>query len=301
MSDVIRVSTPYKLVSRDHNPDRSTVLVGRNGSTGGVPIGPGTFTLVAGPCAIESLDQALESAEMAKAAGATLLRGGAFRPRSSPHAFQGLGKSGLHILAEAGAATGLPVVTEVTEVSDVKLVTDYVDMIQIGARNMQNFGLLNAVGEVQKPVLLKRGIQATVEEWLMAAEYVAQRGNLDIVLCERGIRTFEPATPATLDLSSVPTAQRLSHLPVIVDPTHASGRRDLVLPLARAAIAVGADGVLVDVHPDPESALCDGPQALAGPDIRELASAIRRLSPLVGRKSGDIIGAVPASRTGDLD
>nr|WP_211659076.1 3-deoxy-7-phosphoheptulonate synthase [Phytoactinopolyspora halophila] len=285
VADVIRISTPYKLVSRDQGPERSTVVVGRDATRAGVPIGPDHFTLLAGPCAVESLDQTLESAEMAKAAGATLLRGGAFRPQTLPYAFHGLGKSGLRILAEAGAATGLPVVTEVTEVSDVALVAEHADMLQIGARNMQNFGLLNAVGATRKPVLLKRGIQATIEEWLMAAEYVAQRGNLDIVLCERGIRTFESATPATLDISSVPTVQRLSHLPVLVDPTHASGRRDLVLPLSRAAIAAGADGLLVDIHPDPESALCDGPQALAGPEIRELAAAIRRMAPLVDRQT----------------
>ncbi|WP_129669119.1 3-deoxy-7-phosphoheptulonate synthase [Phytoactinopolyspora endophytica] len=288
VSEVIRVSTPYKLVSRDHYPGRSTVVVGGRDGRPEVRIGPGYFTLVAGPCAVESLDQTLESAELAKAAGATLLRGGMFRPWSSPRAFRGLGKSGLHILAEAGVATGLPVVTEVSDANDVEPVAEYADMLQVGARNMQNFAMLDAVAQAAKPVLLKRGIQATIEEWLMAAEYIAQRGNLDIVLCERGIRTFEPSTPATLDISAVPTVQRLSHLPVIVDPTHASGRRDLVLPLARAVIAVGADGVLIDVHPDPDSALCDGPQALAGSEVRELASAIRRMAPLVDRDPVDV-------------
>ena len=217
------------------------------------------------------------------AAGATLLRGGAFKPRTSPYAFQGLGLEGLEILADVRAATGLPVVTEVVDARDVPLVAEHADMLQVGTRNMANVGLLQAVGDAGRPVLLKRGMTATVEEWLMAAEYIAQRGNLDVVLCERGIRTFEPATRNTLDISAVPVVQSTSHLPVIVDPSHAAGRKDLVVPLARAAIAVGADGVIVDVHPQPETALCDGPQALAGADLRELAQAVRRLPKAVGR------------------
>ncbi|NDL57325.1 3-deoxy-7-phosphoheptulonate synthase [Phytoactinopolyspora mesophila] len=293
VADVIRVSTPYKLVGLARPPGRSTVFVGRTDTRPGVPIGPGVFTLLAGPCAVESLEQTFEAAEMARAAGATLLRGGAFRRHSSTLAFEGLGEAGLQILAEAGHATGLPVVTEVTEVGDVELVAGYADMLQVGARNMQNYALLDAVGRLPKPVLLKRGIQATIEEWLMAAEYIAQRGNLDIVLCERGIRTFEPATPATLDISAVPMVQSLSHLPIIVDPAHASGRRDLVLPLSRAALAAGADGILIDVHPDPESALCDGPQALGGADIRELASAIRRLAPVMDRRNAEVATPAP--------
>ncbi len=256
-----RISDPYKLVSRQHHPDRSTVWVGARTQ---VPIGPDTFTLIAGPCAVESRDQTLEAAQMAKSAGATLLRGGAFKPRTSPYAFQGLGIEGLEILADVGTATGLPVVTEVVDARDVPVVAEHADMLQVGTRNMGNVGLLQAVGKAGKPVLLKRGMTATIEEWLMAAEYVAQRGNLDIVLCERGIRTFETAYRNTLDVSAVPAVQATSHLPVIVDPSHAAGRKDLVVPLARAAIAVGADGVLVDVHPHPELALCDGPQALAG-------------------------------------
>ncbi|NEE01841.1 3-deoxy-7-phosphoheptulonate synthase [Phytoactinopolyspora halotolerans] len=297
VAEVIRVSTPYKLVSRHHFPSRSTVVVGGSGGRPEVRIGPEYFTLIAGPCAVESLDQILETAELAKAAGATLLRGGTFRPWSSAETFRGLGRSGLHMLAEAGAATGLPVVTEAADARDVEAVAEQADMLQVGARNMQNFALLDAVAQSGKPVLLKRGIQATIEEWLMAAEYIAQRGNLNIVLCERGIRTFEPTTPATLDISAVPTVQRLSHLPVVVDPTHASGRRDLVLPLARAVIAVGSDGVLIDVHPDPESALCDGPQALAGADVRVLASAIRRLAPLLDRDTADVTSVlVPEPR-----
>ncbi len=290
VADVIRVSTPYKLVSLHNHPGRSTVVVG--GAERGVPIGPGTFTLVAGPCAVESAQQTFEAAEMATAAGATLLRGGAFKPRTSPYAFQGLGEQGLRILAEVREATGLPIVTEVLDAHDVPLVASYADMLQVGTRNMHNYALLQAVGRAQLPVLLKRGMQAAIEEWLMAAEYVAQRGNLDIVMCERGIRTFETATRNTLDIAAVPVVQQLSHLPVMVDPSHSGGRRDLVLPLARAAIAVGADGILVDVHPAPEEALVDGAQALVGADLRELASAVRRLPPLVGRQPAQRLAAV---------
>jgi 3-deoxy-7-phosphoheptulonate synthase len=281
VADVHRISDPFKLVSRQHHPERSTVWVGRPGHE--VPIGPETFTFIAGPCAVETPTQTLEAAEMARAAGATLLRGGAFKPRTSPYAFQGLGMRGLEILADVRETTGLPVVTEVVDARDVAVVAEYADMLQIGTRNMANFGLLQAVGEAGKPVLLKRGMTATIEEWLMAAEYVAQRGNLDVVLCERGIRTFEPTTRNTLDISAVPVVQSTSHLPVIVDPSHAGGRRDLVVPLSRAAIGVGADGVIVDVHPDPEHALCDGPQALLGADLRALAQAVRQLPPAVGR------------------
>jgi 3-deoxy-7-phosphoheptulonate synthase len=275
VSDVVRITAPYKLVSREHRRERSVIKVA------GVPIGPDTLTVIAGPCAVETAEQTLASALMAKAAGASLLRGGAYKPRSSPYAFQGLGEAGLKILADVRAETGLPVVTEVVDPADVDLVASYADMLQVGTRNMQNFPLLQAVGGVGKPVMLKRGMNATIEEWLMAAEYIAQRGNLDIVLCERGIRTFEKATRNTLDISAVP--ERLSHLPVIVDPSHSGGRRDLVVPLSRAAIAVGADGIIVDVHPHPESALCDGPQALVDSDLRELASVAAHLSPLVGR------------------
>jgi 3-deoxy-7-phosphoheptulonate synthase len=281
VADVHRISDPYKLVSRQHHPDRSTIWVGPEGMQ--VPIGPDSFALLAGPCAVETPEQTLEAAQMAKSAGATILRGGAFKPRTSPYAFQGLGVRGLEILADARAATGLPVVTEVVDARDVGVVAEHADMLQIGTRNMANFGLLQAVGEAGKPVLLKRGMTATIEEWLMAAEYIAQRGNLDIVLCERGIRTFEPATRNTLDISAVPVVQATSHLPIIIDPSHAAGRKDLIVPLARAGIAAGADGVIVDVHPTPETALCDGPQALEGGLLRELATAVRRLPELLGR------------------
>ena len=284
VADVMRVTAPYKLVSRDNHPERSTIRVG------GVPIGPGTVTLIAGPCAVETPQQTLEAAQMAKAAGATLLRGGAYKPRTSPYAFQGLGEAGLRILADVREQTGLPIVTEVVDAHDVELVASYADMLQVGTRNAQNFALLQAVGGIGKPVMLKRGMNATIEEWLMAAEYIAQRGNLDIVLCERGIRTFETATRNTLDVSAVPVAQRLSHLPVIIDPSHSGGHRDLVLPLTRAAIAVGADGVIIDVHPHPEQALCDGPQALVDGDLDELARVMREFPPLLGKiAAGDAL------------
>lgn len=278
VQSVTRISAKYKLVSREHHAERSTVYVG------GVPIGPDTVTLVAGPCAVETPEQTLEAARMAQSAGAVLLRGGAYKPRTSPYAFQGLGELGLKILADVRAETGLPVVTEVVAAHDVEMVARYADMLQIGTRNMSNFGLLQAAGEAGKPVLLKRGMNATIEEWLMAAEYIAQRGNLDIVLCERGIRTFETATRNTLDISAVPVVQRLSHLPVMIDPSHSGGRRDLVLPLSRAAIAVGADGVLVDVHPHPEQALCDGPQALVTEDLQKLSAELDDLTAVVGRR-----------------
>jgi 3-deoxy-7-phosphoheptulonate synthase len=274
----VRVSSKYKLVSREHRAQRSVIWVR------GIPIGPWTTTLIAGPCAVESPEQTLAAARMAQAAGATLMRGGAYKPRTSPYAFQGLGERGLRILAEVREETKMPVITEVIDARDVDTVAAYADMLQIGTRNMQNFALLQAAGSCGLPVMLKRGMSSTIEEWLMAAEYIAQRGNLDIVLCERGIRTFEPATRNTLDISAVPVVQRLSHLPVIVDPSHSGGRRDLVLPLIRAAIAVGADGVIVDVHPHPETALCDGAQALSHDDIPELASAVSDLSDYMGRR-----------------
>jgi len=279
VADAKRITAPYKLVSADNHTKRSTVRVG------GVPIGPDTFTLIAGPCAVETPEQTLESALLAKRAGATLLRGGAYKPRSSPYAFQGLALAGLRILAEVREQTGLPVVTEVLDVKDVDDVAEYADMVQIGARNMQNFGLLQAVGGIGKPVMLKRGLSATYEEWLMAAEYIAQRGNLDIVLCERGIRGFEPAIRNMFDVSAVPMMQLLSHLPIIVDPSHSAGRRDLVVPLARAGIAAGADGVMVDVHPHPERALVDGAQALTGASLDELAEVVTTLPALLGRTS----------------
>jgi 3-deoxy-7-phosphoheptulonate synthase len=280
VGQVTRVSVEYKLVSREHHPERSVVYVR------GVPVGPNTVTLIAGPCAVETPEQTLEAAKMALAAGATMLRGGAFKPRTSPYAFQGLGEEGLKILADVREETGLPIVTEVVSADDVAMVAEYADMMQVGTRNMQNFALLQAIGEAGLPVMLKRGMSSTIQEWLMAAEYIAQRGNLEIVLCERGIRTFETATRNTLDIAAVPVAQRLSHLPVIVDPSHSGGRRDLVIPLSRAAVVAGADGVIVDVHPDPASALCDGPQALVREDLDQLGRSISDLATFMGRKPG---------------
>ena len=279
VAETMRITAPYKLVSAQNHTKRSTVRVG------GVPIGPDTFTLIAGPCAVESAEQTMAAAAMAKRAGATLMRGGAYKPRTSPYAFQGLGEDGLRILSEVRTVVGLPIVTEVMEPSEVDVVAEYADMLQIGARNMQNFGLLQAVGTIGKPVMLKRGLSSTYEEWLMAAEYIAQRGNLDIVLCERGVRSFEPAIRNMLDVSAIAMVQNLSHLPIIVDPSHAAGRRDLVVPLARAGMAAGADGVMVDVHPRPETALVDGAQALFGPSLDELAEAVATIPAMLGRTS----------------
>jgi len=279
VAETMRITAPYKLVSAQNHSKRTTIRVG------GVPIGPDTFTLIAGPCAVETPEQTVEAARMAKHAGATLLRGGAYKPRTSPYAFQGLGVDGLRILAEVRDELNLPIVSEVLDIGDVDTVAEYADMLQIGTRNMQNFALLQAVGATGKPVMLKRGLAATYEEWLMAAEYIAQRGNLDIVLCERGLRTYEPSIRNMLDITAVTMVQRLSHLPVIVDPSHAAGRRDLVVPLARAGIAAGADGVMVDVHPNPETALVDGAQALFGESLDELAQAVSTIPPLLGRTS----------------
>ena len=275
---LIQVGKPYKMVARALHPQPTTVKVGP------AAVGRETFTLIAGPCAVESEEQALAAARGAKEAGATILRGGAFKPRTSPYSFQGLGARGLEILAQCRDDTGLPVVTEVMEPRDVELVASWADALQIGTRNMSNFSLLKEVGATNKPVLLKRGFSATVEEWLMAAEYVAQRGNSEIILCERGIRTFEPSTRNTLDLGGMAVAQLESHLPVIVDPSHAMGHKELVAPMARAAIAAGADGVMIDVHHDPSEALCDGPQALTPGDLLELSRELEALAVALGRQ-----------------
>jgi len=274
---VIQVGKPYKMVARDLHPEPTTVKVGTT------PVGRAAFTIIAGPCAVESDEQALAACLAAKEAGATILRGGAYKPRSSPYSFQGLGKRGLEILAECRERTGLPIATEVLDARDVELVAEWADCLQIGTRNMQNFGLLREVGQTKKPVMLKRGLSATVEEWLMAAEYVAQRGNSEIILCERGIRTFETATRNTLDLGGMVVAQEESHLPVIVDPSHAMGVRELVAPMALAALAAGADAVMVDVHADPENALCDGPQALTPAQVLDLGGELRSIAAALGR------------------
>lgn len=278
VEDVIRVSRAFKLVSNDAQPRPSTVMVGDK------PIGRDTITLIAGPCAIETPEQTRLACEMARDAGATILRGGAYKPRTSPYAFQGLGEVGLDILHEVSRDLGLPFVTEVVTPADVETVASKADMLQVGTRNMQNFQLLKEVGLAGKPVLLKRGMTATIEEWVMAAEYIAHTGNLQVVLCERGVRTFEPMTRNTLDVSAVPVVQSLTHLPVIIDPSHSGGKRELVLPLIRAAIAVGADGVIVDVHPSPETALCDGPQALIDTDMPVLRETMARFGLASGRR-----------------
>ncbi len=267
----IPVSKPYKMVGLEWHPERSVVAVG------GVAIGGGSLTVAAGPCAVESEQQLVATATGVAAAGASLLRGGAYKPRSSPYSFRGLGAEGLDHLRRAREITGLPVVTEVLAPADVALVADAADMLQVGTRNAQNFSLLEAVGESGKPVLLKRGLSNTVEEWLLSAEYVVAHGNPDVVLCERGIRTFETATRNTLDLSAVPLVQSLSHLPVIVDPSHATGHRHLVPAMALAAVAAGADGLLVEVHPSPDDALSDGPQSLTLEQFSQLMNDVRRL------------------------
>jgi 3-deoxy-7-phosphoheptulonate synthase len=274
---LIQIGKPYKMVARALHPQPTTVKVGP------AAVGRELFTMIAGPCAVESEEQAMEAARSAKDAGATILRGGAFKPRTSPYSFQGLGARGLEILAECRSETGLPVVTEVLEPRDVELVAAWADALQIGTRNMQNFALLKEVGATSKPVLLKRGLSATIEEWLMAAEYIAQRGNSEIILCERGIRTFEPSTRFTLDLAGMAVAQQESHLPVIVDPSHATGLKELVAPMARAAIAAGADGVMIDVHANPGAALCDGPQALSPDELQVLSKELHTLATALGR------------------
>jgi 3-deoxy-7-phosphoheptulonate synthase len=278
VEDVIRVSKPYKLVSNDAHPRPSTVWVGDT------PIGRETVTLIAGPCAVETEEQTADACAMARDAGATILRGGAYKPRTSPYAFQGLGEAGLDILHDVARDVGLPFVTEVVTPADVETVAAKADMLQVGARNMQNFQLLKEVGMAGKPVLLKRGLTATIDEWIMAAEYIAHTGNLQVVLCERGIRTYEPMTRNTLDVSAVPVAQSLTHLPVIIDPSHSGGKRELVMPLIRAGIAVGADGIIVDVHPRPEVALCDGPQALIKDDVLSLRDTMVRYATAADRQ-----------------
>jgi len=250
----------------------------------GIRFGGGEFAVMAGPCAVENRDQLLTTARSVRDSGAAMLRGGAFKPRTSPYSFRGLGAEGLQHLAEARRETGLPVVTEVVNPTDVGVVAQSTDMLQVGTRNAQNFSLLEAVGESSKPVLLKRGLSNTVEEWLLAAEYVVSHGNPNVVLCERGIRTFETATRNTLDLSAVPVVKSLSHLPVIVDPSHATGHRHLVQPMALAALAAGADGLLIEVHPDPESALSDGAQSLSLPMFADLMERLRRLAVSLDRR-----------------
>jgi 3-deoxy-7-phosphoheptulonate synthase len=279
VQEVIRVSKPYKLVSRDTKPD-NTVIKFPNSP---VTIGGKDLAIVAGPCGIESRDQAFATAERVARAGAQFFRGGAYKPRTSPYSFQGLGEEGLKIMAEVRDRFGLLIITEAVDYESLDLVDQYADVIQIGARNMQNFSLLKRAGRARKPVLLKRGISATLEEFLMAAEYIMSEGNYNIVLCERGIRTFADHTRNTLDLSIVPAVQRLSHLPIIVDPSHGTGKRNKVTPLSRAAIAVGADGLIVEVHHDPDRALSDGMQSLYPDQFDALMQQVRQIAAVLGR------------------
>ncbi len=275
---VVPILKPYKLASSQITHGERTVL-----DIGGRKVGGDHFALIAGPCTVESRDQMMDTARVVRDAGATLLRGGAYKPRTSPYAFQGLGQEGLRLLAEAKAETGLPIVTELMDIGDIDAVMEVADVVQIGARNMQNYPLLAEIGRSGRPALLKRGLSATLDELLMAAEYILKEGNPNVMLCERGIRTFETAYRFTLDLMAVPVLKELSHLPVIVDPSHAAGRRDLVGPLSLAAAAVGADGIIVEVHPNPDEAICDGPQALRAEEFAEYALSVERAAALAGK------------------
>jgi 3-deoxy-7-phosphoheptulonate synthase len=277
---VCPVAKRYPLVSRQFHSANTTVRVGR------VAAGPGAFQVIAGPCSVENERQTLETAREVRVAGATIFRGGAFKPRTSPYDFDGLGREGLRLLQQARKETGMPIVTEVLSPEDVDLVAGVADMIQIGTRNAQNFALLHAAGSSGKPVFLKRGMASTVEEWLHAAEHIAARGNSQIILCERGIRTFETSTRFTLDLSAVAVAKKETHLPVFVDPSHGAGRADLIAPLARAAVAVGCDGLMIEVHPDPKHAMSDAAQQVTPAVFNELMDAIRPFVALMGRRLG---------------
>ena len=276
--EVIPVSHAYKLVSREVKGENTVVQVGP------VAVGGSELVLVAGPCAVESTEQMIAIARAVKAAGAHILRGGAFKPRTSPYSFQGLGEAGLKILAEARDATGLPVVTEALDTESVDLVEKYADAIQIGARNMQNFSLLKRAGKSRKPVILKRGLSATLEEFLMSAEYILSEGNYSVILCERGVRTFSDFSRNTLDLAIVPAVKKISHLPILVDPSHGTGRREKVAPLSRAAAAVGADGLMIEVHNDPNRALSDGPQSITPEMFVDLVADLRKIAPVIGRR-----------------
>lgn len=278
VAEVIHVSQPYKQVSREWRPENTIVELAP-----GVRVGGNEVVIIAGPCSVESEAQIIEAAHQVKAAGATALRGGAFKPRSSPYAFQGLGKRGLELLALAREETGLPVVTEAMDEEGARLVAQYADCIQIGARNMQNYSLLKAVGRLEKPVLLKRGLAATVTDLLMSAEYLLAEGNGKVILCERGVRSFDPAVRNMFDLTAIPIVHKLSHLPIVADPSHGTGARDKVTPMARAALAAGADGVLVEVHPAPDQALSDGAQSLYPDQFAELIGELRLIAHAIGR------------------
>jgi 3-deoxy-7-phosphoheptulonate synthase len=277
--DVVRITKPYKLSGREWRRQDTVVDLGN-----GLQIGGGAVVIMAGPCSVEGADMLLETAHAVRRSGGHILRGGAFKPRTSPYAFQGLGHDGLELLARARAETGMPVVTEVMTPSQVEAVSEHADIVQIGTRNMQNFDLLREVGRQPKPVLLKRGLSSTLEEWLLSAEYVLSQGNYQVMLCERGIRTFETATRNTLDISAVPVLRELTHLPIIVDPSHGTGRWSLVAATARAAIAAGADGVMIEVHPRPDEALSDGPQSLTPQNFAALVPSLRAVAEAVGRR-----------------
>ncbi len=290
VQEVIRVTKPYKLVSRDFRQDNTVIsFPGTDAAIGGPAL-----AIMAGPCAIENRDQAFAVAERVHHAGAQFFRGGAYKPRTSPYSFQGLGEDGLRIMADVRDKFGLRIVTEAVDNESLDLVEEYADIIQIGARNMQNFSLLKRAGRASKPVLLKRGMSATLEELLMAAEYVMSEGNYNVILCERGVRTFADHTRNTLDLSLIPAVQRLSHLPIIVDPSHGTGKRNKVTPLSRAAVAVGADGLMVEVHHDPDKALSDGIQSLYPEQFDELMEQIRQIAPVVGRTVAGFQANLPA-------
>lgn len=276
--DAVPVSKPFKLVSREVKPDNTVVRVGEE------EIGGDTITVIAGPCSVESRSQILEIAEILREMGVRFLRGGAFKPRTSPYAFQGLKIEGLEYLREAADKTGMYIVTEVKDTETLPVVAEHSDILQVGARNMYNFSLLERLGEVKRPVLLKRGLSATIEELLMAAEYIASRGNYNIILCERGIRTFETYTRNTLDLNAIPVVKKLSHLPIIVDPSHGTGAWDLVVPMAQAAVVAGADGLIVEVHPNPQAALSDGFQSLRPDKLRILLERLKQLAPILQRR-----------------
>lgn len=275
---VIPILQPFKLASRDFKPEDTVIKIGD------ITIGGKQIHIAAGPCAVESKEQLLETAYAVKEAGATILRGGAYKPRTSPYSFQGLEEKGLELLAEAREETGLLIITEATDIANLQLVAKYADIIQIGARNMQNFQLLKAAGRLKKPVLLKRGLSATIEEWILAAEYIMCEGNYQVILCERGIRTFETYTRNTLDLSSVPAVKELSHLPIFVDPSHGTGKWSLVPAMSKAALAAGADGLLIEVHPRPSEALSDGPQSLTGENFKTLMQELKNMAKLLQRE-----------------
>jgi 3-deoxy-7-phosphoheptulonate synthase len=278
VAQVLHVSKPYKQVSREWKGDTTLVSLGR-----GVVVGGKDVVVIAGPCSVESEDQIIASARAVRAAGATALRGGAFKPRTSPYSFQGLGKKGLQLLALARQETGLPIVTEAMDEAGAELVAEYADCIQLGARNMQNYSLLRAVGRLRKPVLLKRGLAATITELLMSAEYILSEGNSQVILCERGVRTFDSAARNMFDLNAIPIVQRLSHLPIIADPSHGTGLREKVTPMARAAVAAGADGIIVEVHPNPDKALSDGAQSLFPDQFSQLMDALRLIAGAIDR------------------